>query len=79
MIEIVVPQIGEAVAELQITRWHKQEGDYVKKGDVLFEIDSDKSVLDVEAFVEGNARKNYRTRWKLSPSKRHCCIHSSCG
>lgn len=57
MIEVVVPQIGEAVSELQITQWHKKEGDYVKKGDVLFEIESDKSILDVEAFVEGTLVK----------------------
>ncbi len=52
-IEIVVPQIGEAVAELTLTNWLKAEGDAVQKGDVLFEIDSDKAIVEVEAYVDG--------------------------
>lgn len=52
-IEIVVPQIGEAVAELTLTNWLKAEGDVVRKGDVLFEIDSDKAIVEVEAYVDG--------------------------
>lgn len=52
-VEVVVPQIGEAVAELTLTAWLKSVGDTVRKGDVLFEIDSDKAIIEVEAFVEG--------------------------
>jgi pyruvate dehydrogenase E2 component (dihydrolipoamide acetyltransferase) len=52
-IEIVVPQIGEAVAELTLISWLKHEGDSIKKGDVLFEIDSDKAIVEVEAFEDG--------------------------
>ncbi|MCC6802856.1 MAG: 2-oxo acid dehydrogenase subunit E2 [Anaerolineae bacterium] len=51
--DIVVPQIGEAVAELTLTNWIKHVGDPVRKGDVLFEIDSDKAIVEVEAFVDG--------------------------
>ena len=52
-IEIVVPQIGEAVAELTLVAWHKRVGDAVEKGDLLFEIDSDKAIVEVEAFAAG--------------------------
>ena len=52
-VEIVVPQIGEAVAELTLLAWLKQVGDTVKKGEVLYEIDSDKAIVEVEAFVDG--------------------------
>lgn len=53
MIEIVVPQVGEAVAEVTLARWLKSEGDYVRPGDVLFEVDTDKAIVEVEAFAEG--------------------------
>ena len=53
VIEIVVPQVGEAVAEVILARWLKSEGDYVRPGDVLFEVDTDKAVVEVEAFAEG--------------------------
>lgn len=52
-VEVVVPQIGEAVSELTLVTWHKQRGDTVKSGDVLFEIDSDKAIVEVEAYVDG--------------------------
>jgi pyruvate dehydrogenase E2 component (dihydrolipoamide acetyltransferase) len=52
-IRVVVPQIGEAVAQLTLVQWYKGEGDHVKKGDPLFAVDSDKSVIDVEAWDDG--------------------------
>lgn len=52
-IDVVVPQIGEAISELRIVSWLKQVGDNVKVGDVLFEVDSDKAIVEVEAFVDG--------------------------
>lgn len=52
-VDVVVPQIGEAVAELTLVQWLKQPGDLVKRGDVLFEIDSDKAIVEVEAFADG--------------------------
>ena len=52
-IDIVVPQIGEAVAELTLISWLKRAGDSVKKGDVLFEVDSDKAIVEVEAYEDG--------------------------
>ncbi len=56
-VEIVVPQIGEAIAELQLVTWLKEEGDPVKQGEPLFEVDSDKAVVEVEAFAEGTLAK----------------------
>ncbi len=52
-VEVVVPQIGEAVSELLLTQWIKYAGDAVRTGEVLFEIDSDKAIVEVEAFVDG--------------------------
>ncbi len=51
--EIVVPQIGEAVAALRLANWLKAVGDPVKKGDALFEVDSDKAIVEVESVFEG--------------------------
>jgi pyruvate dehydrogenase E2 component (dihydrolipoamide acetyltransferase) len=52
-VDVLVPQIGEAVAELMLTQWLKHPGDQVKQGDVLFEIDSDKAIVEVEAYADG--------------------------
>ncbi len=50
---IIMPKLGQTVEESTIVKWHKQVGDPVAKGDVLFEIETDKAVLEVESFFEG--------------------------
>ncbi|MGD0018834.1 MAG: dihydrolipoamide acetyltransferase family protein [Candidatus Limnocylindrales bacterium] len=50
---ILMPKPGQMTEECVLVAWHKREGDAVKKGDVLFEIETDKSNMDVEAFEEG--------------------------
>ena len=56
-IAIVVPQVGEAIAEARLIEWQVEEGDSVSKGDVLFVVDTEKAEVDVEAFVNGVVEK----------------------
>jgi len=53
LVEVVVPQLGEAVSEVRIVEWLKSEGDQISTGDVLFIVDTEKAEVDVEAFVDG--------------------------
>ena len=53
LVEVVVPQLGEAVSEVRIVEWVKNEGDRITTGDVLFIVDTEKAEVDVEAFVDG--------------------------
>jgi pyruvate dehydrogenase E2 component (dihydrolipoamide acetyltransferase) len=53
MIDIVVPQISEVASEIVLVRWLKAEGDAVRKGEPLFELDTDKYVVEIEAFEDG--------------------------
>ena len=50
---ILMPKPGQATEECTVIAWHKREGDRVARGDVLFEIETDKSAMEVEAFDEG--------------------------
>jgi pyruvate dehydrogenase E2 component (dihydrolipoamide acetyltransferase) len=43
--------------ESAIVQWLKQEGDPVAKGDILFTVETDKSVMEVESFAEGTLLK----------------------
>jgi pyruvate dehydrogenase E2 component (dihydrolipoamide acetyltransferase) len=56
---ILLPKLGQTVEEAAIVTWHKKEGDPVKKGEVLFEIETDKAVLEAESFFEGTLLKIY--------------------
>jgi len=50
---IIMPQLGETVAEGKILVWFKAVGDEVKIGDKLFEVETDKVTVEVEAVVDG--------------------------
>src|SRR5208283_2045390 len=50
---ILMPQLGETVAEGKITKWFKSAGDTVKPGDNLFEIETDKVSMEVPSTVTG--------------------------
>ncbi len=51
--EILMPQLGETVAEGKITTWFKAIGDAIKPGDNLFEIETDKTSMEVPATAAG--------------------------
>jgi pyruvate dehydrogenase E2 component (dihydrolipoamide acetyltransferase) len=48
-----MPQLGETVAEGKITKWFKATGDAVKPGDNLFEIETDKTSMEVPSTTSG--------------------------
>src|ERR1700759_3611400 len=51
--DVLMPQLGETVAEGKITKWFKSAGDAVKPGDNLFEIETDKTSMEVPATNAG--------------------------
>ncbi|MGB5447246.1 MAG: 2-oxoglutarate dehydrogenase complex dihydrolipoyllysine-residue succinyltransferase [Psychromonas sp.] len=57
MIEILVPELPESVADASVAVWHKQVGDFVERDEVLVEIETDKVVLEVPATVSGILEK----------------------
>ena len=54
---IVMPKFGQMTEDSAIVEWLKKEGDSVAKGDVLFLVETDKSVMEVESFSEGTLLK----------------------
>ena len=51
--DVLMPQLGETVAEGKIVKWFKAAGDAVKPGDNLFEIETDKTSMEVPATFGG--------------------------
>src|ERR1700760_3891759 len=51
--DVLMPQLGETVAEGKITKWFKSAGDAVKPGDNLFEIETDKVSMEVPSITAG--------------------------
>ena len=50
---IFMPQLGQTVEDSTLVRWLKEEGDNVKIGDILFELETDKAILESESFHNG--------------------------
>ncbi|MBO0935247.1 pyruvate dehydrogenase complex dihydrolipoamide acetyltransferase [Fibrella sp. HMF5335] len=50
---IRMPKMSDTMTEGTIVAWHKKEGDAVKSGDVLAEVETDKATMDLEAYEEG--------------------------
>jgi pyruvate dehydrogenase E2 component (dihydrolipoamide acetyltransferase) len=55
--EIILPKLGQTMVEGAIIEWFKNEGDPVKRGEVLFSVESDKATLEVESTSRGFLRK----------------------
>jgi pyruvate dehydrogenase E2 component (dihydrolipoamide acetyltransferase) len=55
--EVTVPLVGEAGTEVTIAHWYKKEGDTVSPGEALFDVETDKATLTVEAFDKGVLNK----------------------
>src|SRR3954454_24812791 len=51
--DVLMPQLGETVAEGKISKWFVSAGDAVKPGDNLFEIETDKVSMEVPAIAAG--------------------------
>lgn len=64
---VILPKLGQTVEESTIVVWHKKEGDTVNKGDILFEMETDKAVLEAESFYEGTLLKILLPAGKPAP------------
>ncbi len=51
--EIKAPSVGESITEVRIAKWLKQNGEAVKNGDLILEIESDKATVEVAAEASG--------------------------
>lgn len=52
-----MPKFGQMTEESAIVEWLKKEGDTIGKGDILFTVETDKSVMEVESFEAGTLLK----------------------
>ncbi|MFT5427288.1 MAG: 2-oxoglutarate dehydrogenase E2 component (dihydrolipoamide succinyltransferase), partial [Gammaproteobacteria bacterium] len=53
MADVKVPVLAESVSEATLMTWHKKQGDVVKRGDNLIDIETDKVTLEVAALSDG--------------------------
>lgn len=52
-LEIKVPSVGESISEVTLAQWLKKDGDYVKRDEVLAELESEKATFEINAVEAG--------------------------
>jgi pyruvate dehydrogenase E2 component (dihydrolipoamide acetyltransferase) len=57
MKKVEMPKMGDSMEEGKILQWIKKEGDPVKKGEMIAEVETDKVNIEIEAFASGVLRK----------------------
>src|SRR5262245_6847494 len=55
--KVLMPKLSDAMETGKVIQWMKKEGDKVKGGDILAEIETDKANVEIEAFGSGVLRK----------------------
>ena len=55
--QVLMPALSPTMTEGNLAKWHKKEGDTVKAGDILAEIETDKATMEFEAVDEGTLGK----------------------
>src|SRR3979409_2671691 len=56
-IHVLMPALSPTMEKGNLAKWLKKEGDTVKSGDVIAEIETDKATMEVEAVDEGTLGK----------------------
>ncbi|MGH7421409.1 MAG: biotin/lipoyl-containing protein, partial [Candidatus Rokuibacteriota bacterium] len=55
--KVLMPKLSDAMETGKVIKWLKKEGDAIKGGDILAEIETDKANVELEAFGAGVLRK----------------------
>jgi len=84
MLEIKVPEVGESIKEVQISRWLKQVGDFVEKDENVVELETEKASVEIAApeagvlekieFADGAFAKVGDVLAHLDPSKKPAAV-----
>ena len=56
-IEVIMPRLGQEMTQGTIVEWYKKEGDQIEEGEPLFQVDTEKATIDVEAEVSGTLKQ----------------------
>ena len=71
-VEITMPQLTDTMAEGTLVKWLKLEGDKVKAGDIVAEVETDKAIMEMESADAGTLAVLGRQGGRRRSSRRSC-------
>lgn len=57
MNEVVIPKVGMGITEVEISRWKVKPGDFIKKGEPIVEINTEKASAVIDAEYSGTVKE----------------------
>ena len=57
LIEIIIPKLYEDMENALLVEWVKKEGEYVEVEDIIFALETEKAVFEIEAEAEGTLKE----------------------
>ena len=56
-VEVIMPRLGQEMTHGTIVEWYKKDGDQIKEGEPIFQVETEKATIDVEAEVSGTLKQ----------------------
>ncbi len=76
---VIMPKQGQSVESCIIAKWHKQKGDAIAEGDILFTYETDKATFDEEAKVSGTLLDVFFEEGDDVPCLLNVCVIGNAG
>ena len=67
--QVLMPALSPTMSEGKLSKWLVKEGDVVKAGDLIAEIETDKAIMEFESSEDGTIINSKRNRLVLFPCK----------
>ena len=71
---VIMPRQGNSVESCVIAKWHKQKGDTINEGDILFTYETDKATFDEEASISGTLLEAFFEEGDDVPVLTNMCV-----
>ena len=57
MYEVIIPKVGMGITEVEISKWKKEVGDSISKGESLVEINTEKASAEIDSEYSGTVKE----------------------
>ena len=73
-IEIIMPRLSDTMEQGTVIKWHVKEGDAVRSGDIVADIETDKATMELQTFDDGTVAKFFASEGQTVPIGAPICI-----
>ena len=71
--EIRAPKFPESISEGELTKWYKREGDFVERDDLLADVETEKTTIEIVAQASGRIERTYKQEGDTVESEELLC------